>query len=188
MNSEVSALYIVFLFVAAFVAVVGLAMVVVFVRNCLSNGSEVTVLSTVPPPEEMDVPPTRLGQPTMLRMPTELRPQTQQEQQEMAANWALQAPQPAWWRPVGAQLHRERFVTFVIRHAVHEMMIVVEIKEWRTVFMLLFIVQRETQIPVVDLSFRGRTLQENRKLRECGFKNGDCVELTLSPRIAHVSL
>ena len=152
MDSAFSALCVVFLCLAALLAVVGLAMVVVFVRNCSSNGSEVTVLSTAPPPEEMDLPPTRLGQ------PTELRPQKQQEQREMAANWALQAPQPARWRPVGAQFHRERVITIIVRHAVHEMMIVMEVQAWRTVFMLLLIVQRETQIPVVDLCFRGRKL------------------------------
>ena len=180
----------VFLIFAVFLAVVGFAMVVIAVKNRMCNGSAVEVLSTAAPqPEEAHVPPTRLGQPTMLRMPTERQPQTQEEQQVLAMNWALQMPQPARWRPLGAQFRSARFVTFVIRHAVvSEMMIVVEIKVWRTVFMLLLIIGRETQIAVADISFRGRTLQENLTLRQCGFKHGDCVELTLWPRLAHVSI
>ena len=50
MDSSFSALYIVFLFVAAFVAVVRLAMVLVTASGYLRSGSEVAVLSTDPPP------------------------------------------------------------------------------------------------------------------------------------------
>ena len=107
----------------------------------------------------------------------------------MAEYWAVQhSPQPARWRPVGTQFRRDRFVTFRIKHAIDNVTIMVEMKVWRTPFMLLLIVQRETRIPVIDLCFRGRKLQENQTLRECGFQNGDCIELMLFPRSGLVSL
>ena len=182
-----SALYAVFLVVAVFLAVVVFAMAVVAVKNRIFNSSE--VLATVPPPNATDVPPTRLGQATMLRMPSERQPQTQEEQQVMAMNWAQQMPQPARWRPLGEPRRLRRWVTFVIRHAiVEELEITVEIKEWRTVFMLLLVIGHRTSIAVADLTVHGRKLQENHTLRQCGFEHGDYVELTLWPQSAHVSI
>ena len=170
-----SALYAVFLVVVVFLALVSFAMLVIAVKNRIcGNGSE--VLATVPPPEEADVPPTRLGQ-------------TQEQQQVMAMTWTLQMPQPARWRPLGTPFRSSQWVTFVIRHAIDgSLKLKVEMKAWRTVFMLLLIIGRDTQIAVADLFLHGRKLEENRTLRQCGFKHGDYVELTLWPHRARVSI
>ena len=169
-----SALYAVFLVVAVFLALVAFAMLVIAVKNRICGNGE--VLATTPPPEEADVPPTRLGQ-------------TQEQQQVLAMNWTLQMPQPARWRPLGTPVRSSRWVTFVIRHAIDgSLNLKVEIKAWRTVFMLLLIIGRGTQIAVADLTVHGRKLPENHTLRQCGFEHGDYVELTLWPHRAHVSI
>ena len=169
-----SALYAVFLVVAVFLALVAFAMLVIAVKNRIFN----SVLGTVP--DATHVPATRLGQPT---------PQTQEEQQSMAMNWLEQMPQPARWRPLGVPRRSARWVTFVIRHAVvEELELTIEMKDWRTVFMLLLVIGRHTSIAVADLTVRGRKLQENHTLRQCGFRHGDYVVLTLWPQTASVSI
>ena len=176
----------VLIIVAVFLATICFAMVLVLARrSCHADN----VLATDPQPDEQDVPPTRLGWLADVRQPTEELPQTRQEQAEMLEHWAMQhSPQPARWRPVGAQFRSSRFVTFRIKHVAENATFMVEIKVWRTVFMLLLIMQRETRIPIVDLCYHGRQLQENQTLHECGFKNGDFIELTLFPRSGLVSL
>ena len=176
----------VLIIVAIFLAFICFAMVLVIARrSCLVDN----VLATDPQPGEQDIPLTRLGWLADVKQPTEQLPQTRQEQAEMLEHWAMQhSPQPARWRPVGTQFRSARFVTFSIKHVVDNVTILVEIKVWRTVFMLLLIVQRETRIPIVDLCYHGRQLQENQTLHECGFKNGDFIELTLFPRSGLVSL
>ena len=176
----------VLIIVAVFLATICFAMVLVLARrSCHADN----VLATDPQPDEQDVPPTRLGWLADVRQPTEELPQTRQEQAEMLEHWAMQhSPQPARWRPVGAQFRSNRFVTCRIKHVADNATFMVEIKVWRTVFMLLLIAQRETRIPIVDLCYHGRQLQENQTLHECGFRNGDFIELTLFPRSGLVSV
>ena len=187
-------------FVSVFLATVCVAMVLVVVRRAC--------LATDPQPSEHDVPPTQLGSVVDVRQPTELFPQTQHEQAVMSQNWvthqgvtaeaeglkrvgssgrgypsaSVRSCSHAPWR------RSNRFVTFRITHAAGGDPIFVEMKTWRTIFMLLLIVQHETRIPVVDLCYHGQQLQENWTLHQCGFVNGDFIELHLFPRSGLVSL
>ena len=145
------------------------------------------VIVTEQQPGEQDVPPTRLGWPADVRQPTEEFPQTEQEQALMLEHWALQHS-PARWRPVNAPTQSSRFIVFRIQYVADPTTFFVEIKAWRTVFMLLLVMQRETCAPIADLCYHGRQLQENHTLFECGFRNGDFIELTLFPRSGLVSL
>ena len=198
MDSESAALS-VLIIVAVFLATVCVAMVLVLARrSCLA----------VPQPDEDLVPPTRLGRVVDVRRSTDLFPQTQHEQAAIAQNWVLHLGETAeadglkrvgssgrgypdasgrlclrsQWRP------SRRFVTFIITHDEGGDPVYVELKSWRTIFMLLLRVQHETRRAVADLCYRGRVLQEDWTLHQCGFVHGDVIGFHLLPRSALVSL
>ena len=185
---------------AVFLATVFVAMVLVVVRRaCLADQVQ---------PTEQDVPPTRPGGVVDVRQPTEQFPQTLHEQAVMAQHWATQqglTAEAERSKRVGSSgrgdpeasvrscshapwRRSNRFVTFRITHAAGGDPIFVEMKTWRTIFMLLLIVQHETRIPVVDLCYHGQQLQENWTLHQCGFVNGDFIEFHLFPNSGLVSL
>ena len=190
----------VLIIVAVFLATVCVAMVLVLARrSCLAAASQ---------PDEDHVPPTRLGSVVDVRRSTDLFPQTQHEQATIAQNWVLHLGETAeadglkrvgssgrgypdasgrlclrsQWRP------SRRFVTFIITHDEGGDPVYVELKSWRTIFMLLLRVQHETRMPVADLCYRGQLLQEDWTLHQCGFVHGDVIGFHLLPRSAMVSL
>ena len=165
---------------AVFLATVFVAMVLVLARrSCLAAESQ---------PDEDNVPPTRLGWPADVRQPTEESPQTQEEQVQMLEHWSLQHS-PAHWRPVRTFVPSRHFVTFRIQYVADlTTTFYVEIKAWRTVFMLLLVMQREACAPIADICYHGRKLREDRTLYEYGIRNGDFIELTLFPTSGIVSI
>ena len=165
---------------AVFLATVFVAMVIVLARrSCLAAESQ---------PDEDNVPPTRLGWPADVRQPTEEAPQTQEEQAQMLEHWSLQNS-PARWSPVGPFVQSQRFVTFRIQYIEDPTTtFFVEIKAWRTVFMLLLVMQREACAPIADICYHGRKMREDRTLYEYGIRNGDFIELTLFPTSGTISI
>ena len=178
-STEGTILSVLFIF-AVFLATVLVAMVIVLARR--------SCLATEPSPAEDLVPPTRLGLPAGVRQPTEEAPQTQEEQALMLEHWSLQHS-PAHWRPVRPFVPSHHFVTFCIQYVADlTTTFYIEIKAWRTVFMLLLVMQRDTCAPIADLCYNGSKLEENRTLYECGFRNSNFIELTLFPNSGIVSL